>query len=94
MLMYAGFTFISLWGYRKPFCEQGRSYRKKASWIAIIIGIAYGALTEIMQETLIPSRTGSIYDWIADIIGSILGVIFAQIFLRNRNNLKNATLDK
>ena len=94
LLMYAGFTFASIWGYRKPFQERGNNYRKKALWIAIIIGIAYGAITEIIQETLIPTRTGSIYDWIADIIGSILGAIFAQILLRNRNNLKNATFGK
>ena len=94
IIMYAGFTFVSLWGYREPFRERGRAYRRKALWIAIVLGIAYGALTEIMQETLIPTRTGSLYDWIADTLGSILGAIFAQFFLRGRNNLKNATLDK
>lgn len=94
LLMYAGFTFLCLWGYRIPFREKGRKYRTRALWIALAIGIVYGALTEIMQETLIPSRTGSIYDWIADIIGSAFGVLFAQIFLRDRNNLENEALDK
>ena len=94
LLMYAGFTFISLWGYREPFVEKGSVYRKKAVWIAIVIGITYGALTEIMQETLIPSRTGSVYDWIADLVGSVLGAIIAYFFLCRRNNLKNASLDK
>ena len=92
--MYAGFTFALIWGYRKPFKERGAGYQKKAFWTAIIIGIAYGALTEIMQETLVPLRTGSVYDWIADIIGSVFGAGFAYFFLRNRNNLKNAALDK
>ena len=94
MLMYAGFTFASLWGYREPFRERGNAYRKKAAWIAIAVGIAYGALTEIMQGTLIPSRTGSVYDWIADTIGSVLGAIIAYFFIYGRNNLKNETLDK
>ena len=58
------------------------------------IGIAYGALTEVMQEFLIPLRTGSVYDWIADVIGSIFGLIIVYFFLRNRNNLKNEALDK
>ncbi len=87
LLMYAGFTFITLWGYREPFRERGKDYRKKAVWIVMLIGIAYGALTEIMQETLIPSRTGSIYDWIADLIGSVLGAIIAYFFLYGRNKL-------
>lgn len=94
LLMYAGFTFASIWGYRTPFCERGTRYRKKALWIAILIGIFFGALTEIMQETMVPSRTGSVYDWIADVIGSVFGAIIAHFFLRDRNNLKNEALDK
>ena len=94
LLMYAGFVFAMLWGYRKPFKENGTSYRRKALWITIAIGIAYGLLTEIMQETLIPSRTGSVYDWIADTIGCLLGAIIAYFLLRDRNNLKNEALHK
>ena len=57
LLMYAGFTFLCVWGYREPFREKGKAYRKKALVLALAIGIVYGALTEIMQETLIPTRT-------------------------------------
>ena len=92
--MYAGFVFAILWGYRKPFKEKGKSYRQKALWIALSIGVVYGVLTEIMQETLVPGRTGSVYDWIADLIGCILGAIIAYFFLRDRNNLKNEALRK
>ena len=94
LLMYAGFAFATLWGYRKPFKENGKTYRRKALWITLVIGMAYGLLTEIMQETLIPSRTGSVYDWIADILGCILGAIIAYFLLRDRNNLKNEALHK
>ena len=92
--MYAGFVFFSVWGYREPYSQRGKAYRKKVLWIALAIGIAYGALTEVMQEFLIPLRTGSVYDWIADVIGSIFGLIIVYFFLRNRNNLKNEALDK
>jgi len=92
--MYAGFTFVSIWGYRKPFTENGKEYRKKAIWIAIGIGTAYGLLTEIMQEYLVPGRIGSVYDWIADLLGSIIGALIAYFLLPDRNNLKNETLDK
>ena len=94
LLMYLGFAFITLWGYRKPYHENGKSYRNKALWITLAIGIVFGALTEIMQETLIPSRIGSVYDWIADIIGSLLGVMAFYFFHRNGNNLKNEALHK
>ena len=94
LLMYAGFTFAIVWGYREPFKTRGDKYRKKVLWIALGIGMVYGVLTEIMQETLVPSRTGSVYDWIADVIGCVIGVIIAHFFLRDRNNLKNEALDK
>lgn len=94
LLMYMGFTFITLWGYRKPYGENGKAYRNKALWITLAIGIAYGALTEVMQETLIPLRTGNIYDWIADVLGSIIGVIVFYFFHRNGNNLQNDSFHK
>ena len=62
--MYMGFAFLTLWGYRKSYLEQGKAYRRKALLVVLAISIAYGALTEIMQEQLIPKRTGSVYDWI------------------------------
>ena len=92
LLMYAGFTFLTLWGYRKPYQEGGTAYRKKALWITLIIGVLYGALTEIMQETLIPSRTGSIFDWFADVIGSILGTVAFYFFQQRGNKSKNDSL--
>ena len=94
VLMYAGFVFACLWGYRKPLKENGMAYRRKALWITLLIGIIYGILTEIMQEFLVPGRTGSVYDWIADVIGCIFGVIIAYFLLRDRNNLKNEALHK
>ena len=94
LLMYAGFAFAILWGYREPFRENGKAYRRKALWITLAIGIAYGLLTEIMQETLVPGRTGNVFDWVADIIGCILGAIIAYFLLRDRNNLKNEALHK
>lgn len=94
LLMYLGFAFITLWGYRKPYKENGAAFRKKALWIVLAISIAFGALTEVMQETLIPTRTGSIYDWIADAIGSILGVTIYYFFHRSRNNLQNQSFCK
>ena len=94
LLMYFGFAFITLWGYRKPYNDNGQAYRKKAIWLVFSISIVFGAITEIMQETLIPLRTGSIYDWIADAIGSLLGVAIYYFFHRSRNNLQNQSFCK
>lgn len=94
LLMYAVFTYATLWGYREPFMNNGKNYRRKAFWITLSLGIVYGALTEVMQEFLVPGRNGNMYDWLADVIGSIFGAIIAVFLLRDRNNLKNEALDK
>ena len=94
LLMYAAFAFLTLWGYRKPFMENGKVYQSKALWITLAISFVFGALTEVMQETLVPGRVGSVYDWIADVIGSILGATVFYFFFRNRNNFQNPALDK
>lgn len=94
LIMYASFTFVSLWGYRKQYAENGKNYRKKALWITVVIGILYGILTELMQEFLIPTRTGSVYDWIADVVGSFLGAGIYYFFHQKGNNLKNEAFCK
>ena len=82
--MYAVFAFLCIWGYRQPYVTNDRSYRKKALLLACIISIFYGGLTEIIQEILVPSRTGSWYDFIADAIGTLLGISVFRIFYRKK----------
>ena len=82
--MYACFAFLCLWGYRTPYSTNGKTYRTKALGIALAIGIAYGGLTEIMQEHLVPKRIGDWYDFAADSIGSLLGVSFFALFFRHK----------
>ena len=73
-LMFTGFTFCTLWGYRKPFAENGKTYRRKAMWITLAVGIALGILTEAIQAIPILHRNCDIIDFIADLLGSILGI--------------------
>ena len=84
LLMYAGFAFACLWGYRKQFVSNGSAYRKKAILLALVISIAYGGLTEIMQEYLVPKRTGDWLDFLADSIGTGIGVLFFYLFFRRK----------
>ena len=92
--MYLGFAFIAILGYRKKKKKKGKAYQRKALWLTLAISIVFGALTEVMQETLIPSRIGSVYDWIADVVGSIIGVVLFYFLYRNGNILKNASFHK
>ena len=85
ILMYAGFAFACLWGYRKQFVSNGLAYKKRAMLLTIIISIAYGGLTEIMQETItVLHRSGDWRDLIADAIGTVLGVLIFYLFFRRK----------
>ena len=84
LLMYATFAFLCLWGYRQQFVSNGIAYQRKALLIAVIIGIAYGGITELMQEYLVPSRTGDWIDFLADIIGTLVGTTIIYLFYRHK----------
>ena len=85
ILMYAGFAYACLWGYRKQFVSNGLAYQKRAILLTIIISIAYGGLTEIMQETItVLHRSGDWRDLIADAIGTVIGVLVFYLFFRRK----------
>ena len=84
ILMYATFAFLCLWGYRKQFIDNGVEYKKRAIWLAVIISIAYGGLTEIIQETLVPGRTGDWFDFLADSIGTGIGALVFYLFFHRK----------
>ena len=84
VIMYAGFAFACIWGYRKQFISNGKAYQRKAILLTIIIGIAYGGLTEIMQEILVPTRRGDWIDFIADILGTVVGILVFYFLFRHK----------
>ena len=94
LLMYFGLAFLCLWGYRKPYQERETAFRRKACWLTLAISILYGALTEVMQEFLVPGRVGSVYDWLADLIGAVIGVLLFVFLYQKGNKLKNEAFHK
>ncbi len=85
--MYAGFAFLSIWGYRDQYIQKSNKEKHKSLIITFLISISYGALTEIMQETICYQRTGSVYDFIADVIGSLLGIAFFAFLKKKKNKI-------
>ena len=72
---YAFLTFLLF----RSFRGSKRSYH--AAWIvyAGLVAVGYGGLDEFVQN-FIPSRTGSVYDWLIDSAGVFLmsGIIFVK----------------
>ena len=84
ILMYACFAFLCIWGYRKQFVANGKNYRTRALIVATVVSILYGGLTELMQEYLVKTRTGDWFDFLADTIGTLLGISVFALFFRKR----------
>lgn len=54
-------------------------------YMAVIMLVIFGAAIEILQATLTTTRTGSTGDWIADLVGILIGMtICVTLFEKNR----------
>ena len=84
LFMYATFAFLCIWGYRKQFIANDIGYKKKAILLAAIISIAYGGITELMQEFLVPTRTGDWFDFLSDTLGTFFGLSIFYLFFKKR----------
>jgi len=69
-IVYAFYTFSVTMAFST---SKSAKLKRNMCLVALFIGLAYGALDEIHQ-LFVGGRSASIYDWIADALGSILGV--------------------
>lgn len=83
-LMFTVFAFSVIFGYRDKYCEREKTYRIKLQLITLAISISYSALTEILQAHLFRGRYGNYYDFMADVIGCILGILVFKIIFRKK----------
>jgi VanZ family protein len=71
---YAAGSFCAVMGWR----------RGRAILLAVTGAIALGAMLELVQETLIPGRTGEWHDVAANAAGGIAGAAAALLWHRHR----------
>ncbi len=65
------------------------SIRENATLVTLLIGIEYGALDEVHQM-LVPYRSASIYDFIADATGIVCSQIFIALVMWAYVRLQNS----
>jgi len=70
---------------------QGKWNKIAANYLILtfIICTTYGVLDELHQ-IFIPNRFAEFYDWLADLLGSIIGVFFGYVFIRLIKNTKSS----
>ena len=84
LLMFATFAFSLNFGYRDEYCQREKPYRIKLQLITLTISIVYAAITELMQIYVFIGRFGSVYDFLADVIGCVLGIFVFKIIFRKK----------
>ncbi len=78
---FLGYGFLAFLLFR-AFRSKSKSFDLRWIIYSGLISSLYGILDEYIQ-TLLPTRTGSFYDWLIDITGSLS--VLGLIFLKNAN---------
>ena len=84
LLMFGTLAFLIPFGYRCDYVQWDIAYRKRLLWLSLLIAAAYGGLTELLQRYVFIGRSGSLYDFYADVIGCVLGVFIFKMSYRKK----------
>jgi len=84
LIVFGILSFSMIWGYRKKLLHQSITALKKALLLTLLLSISYGAFTELLQKHVFINRYGSIYDFLADAIGCLLGVIAFFFYFKKK----------
>ncbi|MGB0389934.1 MAG: VanZ family protein [Salibacteraceae bacterium] len=81
---YCVFTFLLIVGNLRQ--SQFSFLKKNPIFMALVIAIPYGGMVEIIQGTKFVSRSAEFADFIANSIGSLIGVILFFIIYGSPKN--------
>ena len=70
-------VLVVLWNW------AANSTKKNYTVLIMILAAAYGMLVELVQHNFIPNRGFDIGDWIADVVGSFVGLWLWLRFVRH-----------
>ena len=79
-VMYGILSFFLLIPYSKQFSEKDSRF--KIGLFIILFGIFYGGFMEILQNNIFINRSGNWYDFIANTIGAVLGVLMYPLVIK------------
>ena len=84
ILLFTALPLISLWGYRKLLLTTNYPHKKRIYLIVGLVSVSYGALTELMQKYIFINRYGCYFDFFADTIGCILGMLIFMFLVQKK----------
>ena len=77
--IYAILSFCLLIPYYQQYIERNK--RLQIGLLIIFISTFYGGFMEILQNSIFINRSGNWYDFIANMIGGIIGVILYPLII-------------
>lgn len=80
-LMYAILGGVWIW----ELMDQHTNRRKNIVW-GLLFPILYGGIIELLQEYYFPPRTGDWWDWAADILGTIIGLLTVLLLWKKQHS--------
>lgn len=82
LLMYGVLTFLLLLAFKKQ--STFLLLKNFAVIFALTYGIVLGLVMEVMQQYIFIGRSGNIYDFIANTLGCLAGLVAFNIFLNKK----------
>ncbi len=83
LLLFGVLAFLTAYGFRESFSQAQK--RSSITLFVLVSGIVYGGLTELLQSYVFIGRDGNLYDFLADVLGTLLGFgIFLFWHKKNR----------
>lgn len=75
-------SFLILWGFRTQYSHPEKRL-SVLSW-ATIASVLYGGLTELLQKEIFVGRDGNLYDFLANVIGALIGIFLFRLLFRKK----------
>ncbi|MDF1672543.1 MAG: VanZ family protein [Vicingaceae bacterium] len=79
-VIYFVLSICLLYGFHSQY--KAENTRLRTAVIIIIFGVFYGGFMEILQHYIFINRSGNWYDFIANAIGSVLGVFIYPFVIK------------
>ncbi|MFA4851953.1 MAG: VanZ family protein [Bacteroidales bacterium] len=74
IFLFLVFVFLLAYGFAKQ--NRFNILHQKFLLLSLLTGVIYGGLTEILQEVVFIERTSGFFDFIADVAGCLIGLLF------------------
>ncbi|MFA8449080.1 MAG: VanZ family protein [Bacteroidales bacterium] len=85
-IMFGGLSFFLLSGLSRQY--QLTKFRWSFAIVCVLISIVYGGVTELLQAYVFVGRDGNIFDFLANVLGAILGSLAYGLYLYFRKVCK------